>query len=154
MRVVRNLSVIEKALLLMKMDMFQSLATDEIALIAAKATEVEFEVGEIIDDESDYGTSAIMVTRGAIEQWRGQVLIRRARAEMAVGLYGLMGVREVGTHVMRVTEPTHAIVLSQHDFFTALADHPEFAVAMIRGLARLILNFEKRIEALEKAARP
>ena len=39
MKVVRTLSVVEKAVFLMQTDIFKSLATDEVALIAVKYTE-------------------------------------------------------------------------------------------------------------------
>lgn len=149
MKEVETLSVIEKALLLSEWSLFRELATDEVALIAARTGEVEYEAGEIVDPEGPTGSSVHFVVSGAIEISMEERPIRTAHAGEPVGSLAILG-EEATDERLRVLEPTQALVLSSEDFESAVADHPEFALALIRSLLAFVRGIES---APPKAAR-
>lgn len=149
MRLVETLSVIEKALLLKEWRLFEGLAMDEVALIAARTGEVEYDAGEIVDPEGPTGGSLHLVVSGAIELAMEESRVRTAGEGEAVGSLAVLG-GETADERLRALEPTHALVLSSADFEGAVADHPEFALALIRCLAAIVRGLEG---ALAKTAR-
>jgi CRP-like cAMP-binding protein len=150
MQVVQTLSVVQKAMLLMHIEVFKVLATDEVARIAAKATEARFDAGEVLEAPSKASRSLYIVIEGEIEETlHGQVLIRATKG-MSVGFNGVLSLDEMLTH-FRVVEPTHTLVLSSEDFKQAVADYPDFALGVIRGLGTALLNCLQKVTELEKA---
>ncbi len=141
MKEIETLSVIEKALLLMEWSLFKQLATDEVALIAVRTAEVEYEAGEIVDPEGPTGGSVHCVLSGAIELSVGGSAVRTAGEGEVVGSLAVLG-GETMDETLTVLEPTHALVLSSGAFESAVADHPEFALAIIRSLVAFVRDMK------------
>lgn len=136
MRYVDELSVIEKTMVLSSWELFKGLATDEVAMIAAPAVEVQLEPGDF-DRERTAGRSIHFVLEGKIEILvDGQVVRRAGEGQVAGSLAALDS--ESPTETLRVSESAHTLMLSGADFERAVADHPEFAMALIRSLIRLM----------------
>lgn len=131
-----ELTVIEKTMVLAKWDFFAGLATDEIALVAARTQEGRFEPGEL-DPETPQGRCIHFVLDGAIEvEVEGQV-VRRAGIGQVAGSLGAIAAEGLG-ETLRVVEPARSLMLSGEDLERAVHDHPDFAMAMIRALARVV----------------
>ncbi|MEE8523291.1 MAG: Crp/Fnr family transcriptional regulator [Thermoanaerobaculia bacterium] len=142
MKDVETLSVMEKTISLAKWELFERLATDEVALIAARTGEVEYEAGEVIDADGPTGSSLHLILRGRVELSVDGVPFRRAGVGEAFGGMAVLGDPMPGDE-QQVLEPTHALVLSREGFKRAVADHPEFALAVIRGMAELIRESQR-----------
>ncbi len=140
----------EKAIALMEEDLFKTIPTDEVALIAARTEEVRFEAGEVIPSTGESATSFFFILDGEVEQLRGGVVVRRALKGYAFGLLRLLGVEEAVFDEVRITRDTHALSLHQEAFLEAVADYPAFANAFIRGLAGSIRMMSEKIEELQK----
>lgn len=136
MKQLETLSVIEKTMLLSNWQLFRGLATDEVALIAAQSREVEHEPGAI-DPEGPSGGSIHFVIEGSIEISQDGEVVRRAGTGEVAGSLAALGV-ETPVETLEVLEPTRALLLSGADFETAVADHPDFAMAVIRTLVALV----------------
>ena len=137
MKEVETLSVVEKAVSIGKWELFQRLATDEVAMIAVQTGEVEYEAGEVIDPDGPTGSSMHLVLRGSVELSVDGERFRRVGAGDAFSGMAALGDPIPGEEVV-VLEPTHALVLSREDFEQAVADQPEFALAVIRAMAEVI----------------
>ena len=137
MKEVETQSVVEKALSLAKWHIFERLATDEVAMIAVRTGEVEYEAGEVIDPDGPTGSSMHLILRGSVQQSVDGEPFRRAGAGDAFGGMAVLGDPIPGEELV-VLEPTHALVLSREDFEQAVADQPEFALAVIRAMAEQI----------------
>ncbi len=141
MKEIESRSVIEKAMLLSEWPLFERLATDELALIAARTTEVEYTTGEEVDLDNSAGGSVHFVVSGAIELVSKGRSIRRAGKGEAVG--SLAALEEVvPDETLKILEPTHALLLSGEEFERTVGDHPEFAMAVIRRLLALVRGLE------------
>ena len=150
MQTVEPLSVVQKTVFLLQADVFKDLATDEVALIAAKTQEVRFEVGQVTDMRSPESRNFYLILEGAIEFHSHDVALGRAGQGEGVGLSGLLGI-DAERLTFRVVEPTHALLLSPEDFEQAVADYPALALALIRSLGTALVRLAQRIEVLEKA---
>ncbi len=137
MKEVDTLSVVEKALSLAKWELFERLATDEVAMIAVRTGEVEYETGEVIDPDGPTGSSVHLVLRGSVRQSVDGEPFRVTGPGEVFGGAAVLGDPIPGEELV-VIEPTHALVLSRKDFEQAVADQPEFALAVIRAMAELI----------------
>ncbi len=133
MKEIQTLSVIERALLLLDWEFFKPLASDEVALIAARTREVEYEAGEIIDPEGPTGSSLHILIAGSVELSVEGSPFRRAGPGEAFGGGALLGV-DVEGEELSVLEAVHSLVLSREEFERTVADHPDFALACIRAL--------------------
>jgi len=150
MQTVSPLSVVQKTVLLMQAEVFKDLATDEVALIAAKTQEVRFEAGQVTDMRSPESRNFYLILAGAVEYYSHDVAVGRAGQGDGVGLSGLLGIDEERI-TFRVVESTHALMLCPEDFEQAVADYPALALALIRSLGGALVRLAQRIEALEKA---
>ncbi len=137
MKEVETLSVVEKALSIAKWEILERLATDEVAMIALRTGEVEYEAGEVIDPDGPMGSSMHLILRGRVQQSVDGKPFRRAGPGDAFGGMAVLGDPMPGEE-HEVLEPTHALVLSRGDFEEAVADQPEFALAVIRALIEQI----------------
>ena len=109
MKQAETLSVMEKTLVLSEWKLFERLATDDVALIAARTREVTYEAGETVTPDDPTGNSVHFVLTGAIELAVEGRVIRTARAGDAVGSIGVLG-GEPTAESLRVIEPAHALV--------------------------------------------
>ena len=137
MKEVDTLSVVEKAISIAKWEIFESLATDEVAMIAVRTGEVEYEAGEVIDPDGPTGSSLHLILRGRVQLSVDGEPFRRAGFGEAFGGMAVLGDPMPGEELV-VLEPTHALVLTREDFEQAVADQPEFALAVIRAMAEQI----------------
>jgi CRP-like cAMP-binding protein len=141
MKEIESLSVIEKAMLLSEWPLFERLATDELAMIAARTTEVEHQAGESVGPDSPNAGSIHLVVSGGIELISQGRSIRRAGKGEAIGSWSVME-EPAGEETLRILEPTQALLLSGEEFERAVSDHPEFAMAVIRTLLALVRGLE------------
>ena len=149
MKEIESLSVIERVLLLSQWPLFERLATDELALIAARTTEVEYEAGEEVGPDSPAASSAHLVVSGGIELVSEGRSIRRVGKGEVVGSWAVVG-EESLDETLRILEPTHALLLSGEAFESAVSDHPEFAMAVIRSVLAQVRGLEATSATTEK----
>ena len=143
-----SLNVVQRTLLLLDVSPFEALTSEELAALATTMTEMRFDAGETIFTDADPEGRLYVVMDGAVEIWRGGIVIQRATRGQAFGIFGLLGVAADAT--ARAAEPSHLLVLAREDFIEAVSDNPAFAVACLRSLALRLNVLSDRIEALER----
>ena len=143
MREVTTMSVLEKALAIMAVPVLEGLASDEVALIAARTTETEFDEGETIEPGSRAAARAYIVVEGALEHTVDGRLMRRVKPGGAVGMGAVFGESSADERV-NVVAPTRAITLARQDLERILADHPQVALGLVRVLYTAMANQARR----------
>jgi CRP-like cAMP-binding protein len=81
------------------------------------------------------------VVTGGIQISMENRVVRTAGESELLGSLAVLG-GETTDEKLQILEPTHALLLSSEDFESAVADHPEFALAIIRGLAAALRGVE------------
>jgi CRP-like cAMP-binding protein len=141
------MSIVERALHLMEIDVFQALGTEQVARIAANTTERHFEAGTLIPNPE---TGMFLVLEGRIELLVEGNVVRQFTPGMSFGLSALLGSGGALETQARSAEATHALFLPKEDFLDTVNDHPEVAVALLKRLSQMILDLLRRVEMLER----
>lgn len=131
------LTTIERVLALQKNPIFAEIATDGLAHLAAIADEVEFNAKDILFDEGSVPDACYLILAGSVE------LTRSGTAALAVGPGDDLGVwalfdNEPHVYAARAVENTHALRITQDDFYDLLSDHTEIIQSLFKTLVRRI----------------
>ena len=130
-------STIERVLALQKNEIFSEITTEGLAHMAAIAEEVEFQPDDALFEEGAVPDTCYLILAGEVELTRG------GRKELTVGPGEDIGVwalfdGEPRAFAARATENTHALKISQDDFYDLLADHTDIIQTLFRTLVRRI----------------
>jgi len=131
------LSTIERVLALQKNEIFAEVSTDGLTHLAAIAEEVEFDSGDALFQEGEAPDACYLILAGRVELSRG------GQVELTVGMGEDIGVwalfdNEPRVFAARATENTHALKISQDDFYDLLSDHTDIVQSFFRTLVRRI----------------
>ena len=144
------LTVIERAVFLMGLDLFKRIQTEQVALIAAMTSERYFETKEVIFHQDDPADGVYLVLDGEVELERDGRLVHTVPRGGDFGLPGVMRPDVTRALTARTSTRSHLLFLSREDFHDAVTEHPEFALEVIRGLTAQWLDMSRYIEELEK----
>jgi len=131
------LSTIERVLTLQKNEIFAEITTEGLAHMAAIAEEVEFQPDDSLFEEGAMPDACYLILAGEVELTRG------GRKELTVGPGEDIGVwalfdGEPRVFAARATANTHALKISQDDFYDLLSDHTDIIQTLFRTLVRRI----------------
>ena len=146
MKNVENLSIMEKAIHVARVPMFQDLAIDEIVRLAQETIESEYEAGEKIDVEHAAGQSFHILIEGICETRAGNTVLRRVEAPDVIGMPSLLGIEDADNVAATVIEESRALRIPKAAFEILLADHPQISLGILRNLVRIIMELTKRLE--------
>jgi CRP-like cAMP-binding protein len=123
-----------RAELLARAPLLDGVDADGIAMIAQRVVEVEFPRDHVIARQGEVGTGFFMVASGSVRVVRGGETI----ATIGPGdFFGELSVLDGQPRVAQVVanEPTVCLALASWDFESVVREHPEVALAIMRGLA-------------------
>ncbi|HSJ32166.1 MAG TPA: Npt1/Npt2 family nucleotide transporter [Longimicrobiales bacterium] len=130
----RDMELIEKVFLLQQVDLLQDARGAHIALLASIAEEVAIPADAVLLETGAVPDAMYVVTRGSIRLHGGGHSIN-AGPEYAFGTWALIDDQPSPVSATAV-EPSRVLRLTRDDFQDLLADHPELALGLLRGLAR------------------
>ena len=133
----------ERERLLSGCSLFMGLPPEGLAVLARRATEVEFPAGHVIARQGEIGTGLFIIISGAVKVVRSGDLLAQLKAG---DFFGELSVLDRMPRTASVTseEPTRCLALASWDFDAAVAESPSIALAILRGLA---LRLRERTEA-------
>jgi len=143
----------ERALFLMELEFFQSVGSEQIAHIAAEATEDHYDRGEIIFDENKPARGLHVVLEGAVEMRSKGTVFRKVTRSEGFGFTAVLGSDDVTASSATALEHTHVLTISKEDFIDTVSDHPQLAVDLVRGLATRMVNLSREVEELKTRLR-
>jgi CRP-like cAMP-binding protein len=141
------LSIIERAILLMQIDVFSDLSSEQVARIAAHTSEHRFEAGEALPM---FEKGMFYVVDGRIEMLVGDSVVRQSGKGSTFGLAALLGPDKAQSSQARAAESSHVLFLPKEDFMDTVYENPEVAVALLRRLSEMILDLLRQVETLER----
>ena len=133
----------ERERLLLGCSLFMGLPAEGLAVLAQRATEVEFPAGHVIARQGEIGTGLFIIVSGAVKVVRsGEQLARLGAGDF----FGELSVLDRMPRTASVTAeaPTTCLALASWDFDAAVTESPSIALAILRGLA---LRLRERTEA-------
>ena len=114
--------------------LFMGLPPDGIAVLARRATEVDFPAGHVIARQGEIGTGLFIIVSGAVKVVRSGDVIARLRGGDFFGELSVLD-RMPRTASVTADEPTRCLALASWDFDAAVNESPAIALAILRGLA-------------------
>jgi CRP-like cAMP-binding protein len=130
------MELIEKVFLLQQVDLLQGARSAHIALLASIAEEIDIPADSVVLAAGAVPDAMYVVTRGSIQlHGVGHDIV--AGPEHAFGTWALIDDQPTQVEA-RTLEPSRLLRVTREDFHDLLADHPELAIGILRGLARRV----------------
>jgi CRP-like cAMP-binding protein len=138
-----QMTTVEKAALLIEVDLFQEVPSDALAELAALMEDTAHEAGEILLEPGAPDARLSVIVDGRVQVRRGDDVVGDLTRGSAFGLLAALGL-EHGETVTAET-PCRVLSIAPDEYLDALADSTAFAIANLRALGRRLLVCETRV---------
>lgn len=145
-----SLTTVEKAALLLEVDLFHDVPSDALAELAARMEEGEHDAGDVLLEPGAPDVRLWVLLAGRVRVTREADVIAEHGAGAAIGLLALLNVADDESVI--VVESCRTLSVTPEDYLDALADSPAFALANLRALGRRLRGCEARGRAFASAA--
>jgi len=138
------LTVVEKVIILQKIDVFAGVPTEQLQYLAAIAVEVRFDEGSIIFREGDSSDALYLVLHGRVR------LTQQGREIMHAGEHEVFGTWALFDDEPRlvdatVTDDCRLLRIDRDDFIDLLADHVQITEAVLNTVVKRLRGLARRI---------
>ena len=141
-----TLDLIDRVLMLGKVDAFGQLSTEQLSLVSLIAEGEDHEAGAQIYIEGSPPGAMFLVTHGSVALERQGELIATVSAGEEFGTWALFDPQPRLT-TARATTDVALLRIERRAFEDLVEDHPEVAHGIFRSLARRVRTLAKLIEA-------
>ncbi|HSG98468.1 MAG TPA: cyclic nucleotide-binding domain-containing protein [candidate division Zixibacteria bacterium] len=131
------LPTIDRVLALQRNEIFAEVSTDGLAHMAAIAEEVEFHDGDWLFREGAAADACYLILAGEVVLTRGGQIELTAGPGEDIGVWALFD-GEPRAYAAQAKGNTHALRISQDDFYDLLADHRDVIQTLFRTVVRRI----------------
>lgn len=137
------LTTVEKASLLIEVDLFQEVPSDVLAELAAQMEETTHETGDVLNEPDGADPRLYVVVDGDVRLARGEAVLGQRGRGTAFGLLAVLGVGlgETGTTVT----PSRLLSIAPEDYLDALTGSTALAIANLRALGRRVQELDRQI---------
>ena len=136
---MENLSTLERAIRLQKVDLFNDLETDLLALLASIAQQVEVHQSETLFEENSTLRALYVVLAGRMEMYRGGQAIFTIGKDETIGNWALFD-DQPSVVTARAAEDTWLLRIDREDFYDLLSDHTEITRKLFQALFKRVRN--------------
>jgi CRP-like cAMP-binding protein len=137
-----ELNLVEKVLTLESVELFRNLKPEQLARIAAVASEISVGPRKEVYDATRPPSYLFVVVEGAVELSREGESLAVARQNEVLGAWALFDDEPLAIRA-RTLEDTRLMRISRDDFYDVLADNPEITQALF---STLVKRFRKLVE--------
>jgi CRP-like cAMP-binding protein len=137
-----ELNLIDKVIALEGVDLLKGLKPDQLAYVAAIATELRHPAGHVVLDPSSSLDALFVVLDGSVALTRDGVDLHTATENDVLGAWALFDPSPMpvtGT----TSEPTRLLRIGRDDFYELLSDHVEITTSVF---GTLVKRFRKLVE--------
>jgi CRP-like cAMP-binding protein len=128
------LTTVEKAALLIEVDLFQEVPSDALAELATLMDESSHEPGDVLHDPQAPDARLSVVVDGQVRLQRPDAVAQDIGRGGAFGLLAALGVSDGETAT--AVKACRILSIASDDYVEALADSTALALANLRALAR------------------
>jgi ATP:ADP antiporter, AAA family len=134
---MKNMTIIERVLLLQGVDLFSNVTTHQLSFIAAIAEELPVEAGTVLYHENDAPDGLYVVISGAVMVNRNGDEIERIAPNGALGVWAVFDDQPRLTGA-EVTETSRLLFVPREEFYEVLADHVEIVQGIFKQLVQRV----------------
>jgi hypothetical protein len=131
------MNLVEKVFLLHQIDLLQEARSEELALLASIAEEVEVGPGTVLLAQGEPTDALYVVIGGAVELRRAGEQVLTAQDGTPFGTWALIDESPSLVGATAVAD-TRLLRIAREDFYDLLADHNELVRGLLKGLARRV----------------
>ncbi len=132
-----DMNLIEKVFLLQQVDLLQDARSEDLALLASIAEEVDVESGALLIEQGEPTDALYVVIDGAVELKREGERVLTAQEGTPFGTWALID-ESPSLVTARTAEASRLLRITRDDFYDLLADHGELTRDLLKGLARRV----------------
>jgi CRP-like cAMP-binding protein len=132
---MKELNIVEKVIALEGVDLFKGLTPDQLASIAAVATQQHVLPGTVLLDPKTPLEAMFVVLDGSVELSQDGVRLMVAKQNDVLGSWALLDEAPMPV-IAKSIEDTVLLRISREDFFELLADNMEIALTIFSTLVR------------------
>ncbi len=134
---METLTTLDRAIRLQKVDLFSELETDELALVASIAAQIECQQGEVLFKENTPSNALYVVLSGRIEMSRGGQPMFTVGADETVGNWAFFD-KQPSVSTATASETSWVLRIEAQDFFDLLADNTDMTPSMFQALFKRV----------------
>ncbi len=145
--------IIERILFLKRISIFSSLSSFELRKVAEVINEEEFEPGELIFNEGDFGDSMYLVVDGSVSIFTGTPPAIKVLATFEKGnFFGEMGLYDDKPRAAsaQADQKTTLLLLRKGEFCDLISEFPMVALGIMKELNNRIRATNKKLNLIEK----
>lgn len=140
------LTVVEKVILLQRVDVFADASSEHLALVAAIAEDESVDAGTEIFHEDEPSDAMYVVVEGRVRLQKRETEVASLGQSEAFGTWALFDELARLTSATAV-ERTRLLRIARDDFIDVLADHVDVTRAILASVARRLRSVLGRIES-------
>ena len=114
--------------------LFRGIDVEGLAMLADRATQVDFPAGHVIARQGEIGTGFFVIVSGGVRVVRDGALIARLGPGEFFGELSVLD-RMPRNAMVAADEPTSCLALASWDFDAVLLAQPALTLAILRGVA-------------------
>lgn len=137
-----SLTTVEKAALLLEVELFRDVPSDALAELASRMEESAHSSGDVLLEPGAPDVRLWVIVAGRVRVVRDTDVIAEQGPGASVGLLALLGVAEDESVI--AIDACRTLSVTPEDYLDALADSPAFALANLRMLGRRLRACEAR----------
>lgn len=137
------ISTVEKVLFLKGVDLFKTIAAEELSDIAQITDEVEYAPQETIFKEGDQGEAMYLIVDGKVKVHSGERLFAELGPSQCFGEMSILDAEPRSASVTALSELT-LLKIQREDFGEILAEKPEISGGIIKVLTRRLREANRR----------
>lgn len=134
---MEELTTLERAIRLQRVELFSDLETEMLALLASIARQIEVKEGERIVEEGGPISALYTVLEGRIEMRRGNAVIYSISENETLGNWALFDRKPSVVAAIAATD-TSLLEIDREEFFELLADHSEVTRELFQALFKRV----------------
>ena len=134
---METLTTLDRAIRLQKVDLFNELETDELALVASIAVQIECQEGEVLFKENAPSNALYVLLSGQIEMSRGGQAMFTVGPDETVGNWAFFD-KQPSVSTATASETSWMLRIEAQDFFDLLADNTEMMPSMFQALFKRV----------------
>lgn len=151
---MEELTTLDRAIRLQRVDLFSDLKTEMLALVASIARQIEVKQGEKLVEEGGPISALYTVLEGKIEMRRGNSVIYSISDNETLGNWALFDRKPSVVSAIAATDAS-LLAIDREEFFELLADHSEVTRELFQALFKRVRSLlAPGIDKPEQAAGP
>ena len=134
---MEELTILDRAIRLQKVELFSDLETELLALVASIARQEHVDEGQVIVEDDRVLDALYVVLEGLIEMQRGGRTLFTVGPDETIGNWALFD-RQPSVVRAVAAEPAWLLRIDREDFYDLLADHSEMTRELFYALFKRV----------------